>query len=122
MPTRKNIEDGLQWLMRGIKPGDSLLFYFSGHGMRQRSLHGDEIDGFDETICPVDFETNGMILDNYINHTLVRPLIQGVTLHAIFDSCHSGTVLDLPFVYNITTYVRPCLLYRIDMDSLSQHL
>ncbi|KAL8553528.1 hypothetical protein ACS0TY_002006 [Phlomoides rotata] len=102
-PTRKNIEDGLQWLMKGIKPGDSLLFYFSGHGTRQRGLHGDEIDGFDETICPVDFETNGMILDNYINHTLVRPLIQGVTLHAIFDSCHSGTVLDLHFVYNITT-------------------
>lgn len=89
--------------MRGIKPGDSLLFYFSGHGMRQRGFHGDEIDGFDETICPVDFETNGMILDNYINQTLVRPLIQGVALHAIFDSCHSGTVLDLPFVYNITT-------------------
>lgn len=102
-PTRKNIEDGFQWLMRGIQPGDSLLFYFSGHGFRQRGLHGDEIDGFDETICPLDFETNGMIFDNFINQTIVKPLIEGVTLHAIVDSCHSGTVLDLPLVYNITT-------------------
>ncbi|KAH6813493.1 hypothetical protein C2S51_022511 [Perilla frutescens var. frutescens] len=102
-PTRKNIEDGFQWLMRGIQPGDSLLFYFSGHGLRQRGLHGDEIDGFDETICPLDFETNGMIFDNYINQTIVKPLIEGVTLHAIVDSCHSGTVLDLPHVYNMNT-------------------
>ncbi|KAL9141347.1 hypothetical protein ABFS82_14G096700 [Erythranthe guttata] len=102
-PTRKNIEDGFQWLMRGIQPGDSLVFYFSGHGLRQRGLHGDEIDGYDETICPLDFQTNGMILDNYINTTLVRPLIRGVTLHAIIDSCHSGTVLDLPLVYNMNT-------------------
>ncbi|KAH6771053.1 hypothetical protein C2S52_015856 [Perilla frutescens var. hirtella] len=31
------------------------------------------------------------------------PLIQDVKLHAIIDSCHSGTVLDLPQVYDITT-------------------
>ncbi|XP_047973813.1 metacaspase-1-like [Salvia hispanica] len=102
-PTRKNIEDSFRWLMRGIEEGDSLVFYFSGHGLRQRGIHGDEIDGFDETICPLDFETNGMIFDNYINETLVNPLIKGVTLHAIVDSCHSGTVLDLPLVYNINT-------------------
>ncbi|PIN03563.1 Metacaspase involved in regulation of apoptosis [Handroanthus impetiginosus] len=102
-PTRKNIEYGFQWLMKGIQPGDSLVFYFSGHGLRQRNLNGDEVDGFDETICPVDFETNGMIVDDDINETIVRPLIPGVTLHGIFDSCHSGTILDLPSVYNIST-------------------
>ncbi|XP_011087897.1 metacaspase-1 [Sesamum indicum] len=102
-PTRKNIEDAFQWLMRGIQSGDSLVFYFSGHGLRQRDFQGDEIDGFDETICPVDFQSNGNILDNYINKAIVRPLIPGVTLHAIVDCCHSGTMLDLPHVYNINT-------------------
>ncbi|KAH6833276.1 metacaspase 1 [Perilla frutescens var. hirtella] len=102
-PTKKNIEDGFKWLIRGIQPGDSLVFYFSGHGKRQREFNGDERDGFDETICPVDFETSGMILDNDINEAIVRPLIQDVKLHAIIDSCHSGTVLDLPQVYDITT-------------------
>ncbi|KAG6409144.1 hypothetical protein SASPL_132178 [Salvia splendens] len=98
-PTRENIEEGLRWLVRGIRPGDSLVFYFSGHGKRQREeVAGDEIDGFDETICPVDFEENGMIVDNFINRAIVRPLVPGVTLHAIIDSCHSGTILDLPYV------------------------
>ncbi|PIN03561.1 hypothetical protein CDL12_23911 [Handroanthus impetiginosus] len=81
-------------------------FYFSGHGLRQRDLNGDEVDGFDETICPADFQTNGMIFDDDINEPIVRPLIPGVTLHAIFDSCHSGTVLDLPYAYNISTILQ----------------
>ncbi|KAL0422388.1 UNVERIFIED_CONTAM: Metacaspase-1 [Sesamum latifolium] len=105
-PTRKNIEDAFQWLMRGIQSGDSLVFYFSGHGLRQHDFQGDEIDGFDETICPVDFQSNGNILDNCINEAIVRPLIPGVTLHAIVDCCHSGTMLDLPHVYNINTHCR----------------
>lgn len=89
--------------MSGIQSGDSLVFYFSGHGKRQRDHKRDEIDGFDETICPMDFEKRGMILDNDINDAIVRPLTQNVTLHAIVDSCHSGTVLDLPCVFNNTT-------------------
>lgn len=121
-PTRKNIEDSFRWLMRGIEVGDSLFFYFSGHGLRQRGCHGDEIDGFDETICPLDFETNGMIFDNYINQTLVNPLIKGVTLHAIVDSCHSGTVLDLPLVYNINTYVSSPLSHSLSLDWLAWFL
>ncbi|GAB4853312.1 hypothetical protein Ancab_017491 [Ancistrocladus abbreviatus] len=100
MPTRKNMEEGLKWLVEGCKPGDSLVFFFSGHGLRQPDFNEDEIDGWDETLCPVDFTTNGMILDNDINIMIVRPLIKGVTLHAIIDACHSGTVLDLEHVYS----------------------
>jgi len=34
-------------------------------------------------------------------HTImVKPLQRGVRLTAIFDSCHSGTALDLPYVYS----------------------
>ncbi|GAB2269566.1 hypothetical protein Dimus_004486 [Dionaea muscipula] len=99
-PTRKNMEEGLKWLVEGCKPGDSLVFYFSGHGLQQPDFVFDELDGYDETICPVDFATKGMILDNDINAMIVRPLKKGVTLHAIIDACHSGTVLDLQHVYN----------------------
>lgn len=77
------------------------MFYFSGHGLRQPDFKNDEIDGFDETICPVDFTEQGMIFDNDINTTIVRPLEKGVTLHAIVDACHSGTVLDLELVYDL---------------------
>ena len=33
---------------------------------------------------------------------LCKPLAPGVRLTAIFDSCHSGTVLDLPYIYHST--------------------
>ncbi len=31
---------------------------------------------------------------------MVTPLKPGVRLTAIFDSCHSGTALDLPYIYS----------------------
>lgn len=31
---------------------------------------------------------------------MVQPLMAGVRLTAIFDSCHSGTALDLPYIYS----------------------
>ena len=92
--------------MGGCRDGDSLVFYFAGHGLSiEQACSGDEIDGRDESICPLDFLKEGKILDNYINSTIVGPLKKGVTLHAIVDACHSGTILDLSHVYNLTTYV-----------------
>jgi Ubiquitin family/Caspase domain len=56
-------------------------------------------DGFDETLVPVDFERAGQIRDDYLFRTLVCPMKAGVTMTCLFDCCHSGTVLDLPFVF-----------------------
>ncbi|XP_050210266.1 metacaspase-1-like [Mercurialis annua] len=100
IPTKKNIETSMKWLMEDCRAGDSLVFYFSGHGLRHPNFDGNEVDGFDETICPVDFKEAGMIFDDQIYSTIVDPLPKDVTLHAIVDACHSGTVLDLSFTYN----------------------
>ncbi|KAI4299101.1 hypothetical protein L6164_032592 [Bauhinia variegata] len=99
-PTKKNILESLHWLVKDCQPGDSLVFYFSGHGLQQPDSNEDESDGFDESLCPVDFLREGMIVDDDINSILVWPLQKGVTLHAIVDACHSGTVLDLTCFYN----------------------
>ncbi|KAF5183574.1 Metacaspase-1 [Thalictrum thalictroides] len=98
IPTRQNIRNALKWLVQGCQPGDSLVFHYSGHGSQQPNINGEEIDGFDETLCPLDYETEGMILDDEINATIVKPLPKGTTLHAIMDACHSGTILDLPYL------------------------
>jgi hypothetical protein len=58
---------------------------------------GEEEDGYDETILPTDFKTAGQIRDTELNRQMVAWIPRGVTLHAVFDSCHSGTMLDLPF-------------------------
>ncbi|WJX22039.1 hypothetical protein P8452_11386 [Trifolium repens] len=88
-------------MLTGCQPGDSLVLHFSGHGSREVDHSMDEVDGYDEAICPVDYESEGKILDDEINATIVRPLPHGAKLHAVIDTCFSGTVLDLPFMCRI---------------------
>ena len=71
-----------------------------GHGGQTADLDGDEQDGTDETIYPVDHKQAGHIVDDEIHHYVVKPLAPGVRLTAIFDSCHSGSVMDLPYIYS----------------------
>ncbi|POS84611.1 p20 subunit of caspase, partial [Erysiphe pulchra] len=99
-PTKANILRAMQWLVKDAQPNDSLFFHFSGHGGQTKDLDGDEEDGYDEVIYPVDFRRAGHIVDDHMHNILVRPLLPGVRLTAIFDSCHSGTALDLPYVYS----------------------
>uniref|UniRef100_A0ACD5XEK0 Uncharacterized protein n=1 Tax=Avena sativa TaxID=4498 RepID=A0ACD5XEK0_AVESA len=96
MPEKENILRELRWLVRGCSAGDSLVFYFSGHGDYVKDKDRDETDGWDEVICALDKN----IVDDEINKIIVHPLVRGVKLHAIIDSCHSGTVLDLPKIWN----------------------
>jgi hypothetical protein len=72
-PTKFNMRLALSWLVQGCQPGDSLVFHFSGHGSQQKDYNGDELDGYDETLCPTDFETQGMIVDDEINAVIVKP-------------------------------------------------
>jgi metacaspase-1 len=111
IPTKKNIRMAMYWLVQGCLAGDSLVLHYSGHGGQQKDENGDEVDGFDETILPLDFEQEGVILDDEINEIIVRPLPRGVKLHAIVDACHSGTVLDLPFVCRMTASVDSTLFH-----------
>lgn len=67
---------GIQWLTTGMRPGDSLVFTYSGHGSRQRDYSGEEVDGYNETLCPVDFRQAGEIVDDELNHRLINPLPQ----------------------------------------------
>ncbi|KAI9295035.1 peptidase C14 [Neoconidiobolus thromboides FSU 785] len=100
MPTRYNILNAMHWLVKEAKAGDSLFFHYSGHGSQQQDTEGDEEDGYDETILPLDFELNGEIVDDQMNAIMVRHLPFGAKLTCIFDCCHSGTALDLPYVYS----------------------
>jgi len=99
IPTKQNMINAFKWLVQGAKAGDSLFLHYSGHGGQQKDTNGDEADGFDETILPVDWERAGMIVDDDLNNMMVKPLPAGVKFCVVFDSCHSGTAMDLPWVY-----------------------
>merc|ERR1712000_522546 len=100
-PTRANILRDLRWLVQGARPGDSLFFHFSGHGSQVVDTSGDEDDGMDETILPVDYNKAGQIIDDELHEILVAPLPAGCKLTSLMDCCHSGTGLDLPYVHNL---------------------
>ncbi|KAM5501342.1 Ca(2+)-dependent cysteine protease [Microsporum canis] len=99
-PTKANILRAMHWLVKDARANDSLFFHYSGHGGQTADLDGDEEDGNDEVIYPVDFRTAGHIVDDEMHRIMVQPLVPGVRLTAIFDSCHSGSALDLPFIYS----------------------
>ncbi|OAD74147.1 hypothetical protein PHYBLDRAFT_124411 [Phycomyces blakesleeanus NRRL 1555(-)] len=100
MPTNHNIRKAMGEMCRDSQLNDSFFFHFSGHGGNVDDTNGDEIDGKDETICPCDYSYEGEIIDDDMYDLMVRPLCEGARLTAVFDSCHSGTALDLPYVYS----------------------
>ncbi|KAF8250126.1 hypothetical protein K440DRAFT_619559 [Wilcoxina mikolae CBS 423.85] len=99
-PSKQNILTAMHWLVKDAQPNDSLFFHYSGHGGQTKDLDGDESDGYDETIYPSDFRFTGHIVDDEMHRIMVQPLKPGVRLTAIFDSCHSGSALDLPYLYS----------------------
>ncbi|KAJ3332188.1 Ca(2+)-dependent cysteine protease [Blyttiomyces sp. JEL0837] len=89
----------MQWLVEDAQPGDRFFLHYSGHGGAVVDVDGDEVDGMDETILPLDYETEGEIVDDDIFKICIAPLPAGSRLIAVFDSCHSGSIMDLQFTY-----------------------
>jgi len=98
-PTRANILKAYENLAQTSRAGDTCFCHYSGHGGKLRDENGDEDDGYDETLVPVDYVTAGQIRDDDLFQALVSRMPQGVLVTCLMDCCHSGTVLDLPYKY-----------------------
>ncbi|RCH84944.1 Ca(2+)-dependent cysteine protease [Rhizopus azygosporus] len=118
IPTKQNMIRAMQWLVHDARPNDSFFFHFSGHGGRMKDYDGDEDDGYDETIYPVDHAIYGQIVDDMMHDIMVRPLPPGCRLTCIFDSCHSGTALDLPYIYSTQGTLKESSLFKDAGNSL----
>ena len=108
-PNGKNIMQALvdlAYLTTEHPELEEVWITYSGHGSylhnsevsAQEVVASTEDDGRHETIVPVDYSSSGMIVDDTLNNILclMRP---GVRVVAVFDSCHSETVLDLRYRY-----------------------
>jgi hypothetical protein len=95
-PTKTNILNEIKNLLTNAKSGDKLFLAFSGHGSTMKDTNGDEKDGLDECFVPLDFN---YISDDEIKLVINNYLKKDVTLFALFDCCHSGTILDLRYQY-----------------------
>lgn len=96
-PTGHNILAAMDWLVS--EPGCTLFLHYSGHGGQIRDTDGNRSTGFDDTIVPIDFETRGQISSTLLHEHLVTRMAPGCTLFIILDCCHSGSAVELPFVY-----------------------
>ncbi|KAG0622878.1 hypothetical protein M758_3G130900 [Ceratodon purpureus] len=90
-PTGANIRSSLAKMIRGVEPGDVLVFHYSGHGT-QVPAEGGALDetGAEEAIVPTDM--NLLTDDDF--REVVNQIPPGATFTFISDSCHSGGLID----------------------------
>jgi len=77
---------------------DTAVVSFSGHGSQQRDYSGDEAENLDEGICASDCMRAGLILDDELCQILTH-FNPKTRVFAVFDCCHSGSIVDLPFQF-----------------------
>ena len=122
-PTKKNILYQFNKLAnianscKNKKKKVYLFVSYSGHGYYVDDEDGDESDGKDEALCPIDAEKNGYITDDIIKKILVDKMGENVKIVMLFDACHSGTIVDLKYNYNIQCNRNECRMYQSIEDS-----
>lgn len=77
---------------------EEIFIHYSGHGTYIQDKDGDEDDQKDEALVPVDYQTAGLITDDLL-HDYFSYLPAKCKCVCLFDCCHSGTMLDLPYRY-----------------------
>ncbi len=98
-PVREEILAALAAEADAANPGDTVVFYFSGHGSQAPDMSGDEGGGYDEILLPAD-ATNwkgaigaveNAILDDELQVWAQAALSRGVKVVGLIDACHSDT-------------------------------
>jgi hypothetical protein len=105
--TKAGIIDAFNQLIARARPGDTVVFMYSGHGDEVPDQPvgqpgHDEADGFDEVLVPYDWndKNNDSFLRDDDIHDLLEALDKKMTkdgkvdgnITLLFDCCHSGTI------------------------------
>lgn len=100
--TKSGITKALNKLVSQCESGDIVYLHFSTHGQPFEDISGDEDDGWDESIVPVDapieytkgkYEGENHLIDDELNEycTKIRKAIgTNGTLYVVIDACHAG--------------------------------
>lgn len=94
--TRARILEALEQRITSLRSGDTLLFYFAGHGSRYRDdTSRDQDTGYNGTILPADARnpdgSPGDIFDVELKALKDRAVAKGLYFVSVFDSCNSAT-------------------------------
>ena len=90
--TTAGIRERLRWLLADAKPGDTMVFHYSGHGAQVPGYGADaEVDRVDECLVPYDFDwsqSRAITDDEFC--ALYSQLPYASQFIAVLDCCHSG--------------------------------
>lgn len=101
--TFANITQQLAQFIGKTKKGDIVYLHFSAHGQPVEDLNGDEEDGWDEAIVPIDayklyrkgtYEGEKHLTDDQLNQyveKLRNKIGPDGFLYVVIDACHAGT-------------------------------
>lgn len=101
--TFDNITHQLSAFVSKTKKGDVVYLHFSTHGQPVEDQNGDEKDGWDEAIVPIDaykiykkgtYEGKKHLLDDQLNKYVVKlreKIGPSGMLYVVIDACHAGT-------------------------------
>ena len=96
-PSKKNILQGMQWLVKKNKEGfTNLWFYYSGHGgALKNSVPTNKNVVGSECIIPADYKYNSYgqreidyITEQNIQDILLKPMLHDTNLICMMDCCH----------------------------------
>ncbi len=98
-PTRAAILAAMQDVADRSQSGDTVLFYFSGHGSQAPDASGDEGGGYDEILLPADAAgwkgaigaVENALLDDELQVWVQGMMDRGIAVVGLIDACHSAT-------------------------------
>ncbi|MBY6049218.1 caspase domain-containing protein [Vannielia litorea] len=118
MPRREAILNGLAEAAEATGEGDTVFFYFSGHGSQAPDLDGDDQGGYDEILLPSDASgwkgtvgaVENAILDDELRAAAEAIMSGGAALVAVLDACHAATGFRAMPGKGAARYIEPTLL------------
>lgn len=101
--TYDNIVNKLSLFTNKTRKGDIVYLHFSAHGQPVEDVNGDEEDGWDEAIIPIDaykiykkgtYEGDKHLIDDQLNK-YIKKLREKIGpsgfVYVVIDACHAGT-------------------------------
>ena len=129
-PTKSNIIKAFQNAIDQSEAGDTVVFYFSGHGSQAPDADGDEQGGYDEIFLPKDAKSwNGSIgqvenaiLDDEFNTLARQSMAKDLKLIVFIDACHSATGFRALGGRGVARYLDPSILGLPEAEDTSDTL
>jgi hypothetical protein len=100
--TVENFNRGINWLVKDTASGDLCVFHYIGDGGVVYDDSNTEKEGVD---CYLKLDENIRINDYEIRASLVDKMPVGSTLVSVIDARNAGTLLDLKYEYQDTSFV-----------------